>query len=268
MTDQPVILLTKADGIATLTLNRPAVHNAFDEETIASITAALRDAGADASVRAVVLRAQGKSFCAGGDLNWMRRAAGYTSAENEADAQLLGVMLNTLYTLPKPTIAMVHGAVYGGGVGVVAACDIALGLPDSKFCLSEVKIGLVPSVISPYVLQAIGARAARRLFLTAEVFSAERAQQLGLLHDVCADEAAREDQLAYILKHIQRNAPDAMHVAKELIYEMVGKPIDTDVVRRSAELIARRRATAEAKEGITAFLEKRQPNWVQPKGDA
>lgn len=261
---QPV-LVAQNGPVATLTLNRPEVHNAFDEATIAALTHTLNQMAADHTIRALVLRAEGKSFCAGADLNWMQRAASFTTAENEADAYNLGQMLHTLYTMPKPTIALVHGAVYGGGVGLVAACDIALGLEKSRFCLSEVKIGLVPSVISPYVMQALGARNARRLFVTAEVFDAQKAHAMGLLHEVHATPEALQAALENVLAHIRHNGPEAMADAKALIFEMLGKPVETPVVRRTAQIIARRRASAEAREGIRAFLEKRPASWVAPE---
>ena len=254
---------TVHQGVATLTLNRPDVLNAMDETTIAEMHDAVTQAGDDENVRALVLRANGKAFCAGGDLNWMRRAAGYSQQENIMDAKKLGDMLYALHQLKKPTIAMVHGAVYGGGVGVVGACDIALGLHNAKFCLSEVKIGLVPSIISPYVLGAMGARQARRFYLTAEVIDAQTAKDVSLLHEVYEDEAAQNTALADMLKLIKRNAPEAMGVAKELIYNFAGRSLDHAVVAESSTIIAKRRATAEAKEGINAFLEKRAAAWAQ-----
>lgn len=256
------ILLNIEHNIATLTLNRPEVLNAMDETMIAQMHQAIQNVAADDKIRALVLQAEGKAFCAGGDLNWMRRAADYSESENIADAQNLGDMLYALHTLPKPTIAMVHGAVYGGGVGVVCACDIALGLEDATFCLSEVKIGLMPSLISPYVLQAMGPRQARRFYLTAEVINAQKAQKIGLLHEVFATNDAREHALEKALKHIKRNGPGAMAAAKEQIAHYAQKPITPEVVADSAARIAKRRATAEGKEGISAFLEKRKPTWV------
>lgn len=257
------ILLNTENGVATLTLNRSEVLNAMDEKTIAEITDAVQKVAADDTARALVLRASGKAFCAGGDLNWMRRAANYSEQENINDAMGLGEMLHALHELQKPTIAMVHGAVYGGGVGVVCACDIALGLGNSKFCLSEVKLGLVPSIISPYVLAAMGVRQARRFYLTAEVLDAATSAKVGLLHEVFATEQEQEQELQNMLKLIKRNAPQAMGVAKELIFEFSHRPIDKSTVKDSSTIIAKRRATVEAKEGIGAFLEKRNPNWVE-----
>ena len=254
---------TVHQGIATMTLNRPDVLNAMDETTIAEMHDAVNQTAADDNVRALVLRANGKAFCAGGDLNWMRRAASYSQQENIMDAKKLGDMLYALHQLKKPTIAMVHGAVYGGGVGVVGACDIALGLENSRFCLSEVKIGLVPSIISPYVLGAMGARQARRFYLTAEVIAADKAQEVGLLHEVYADEVSQNAALADMLKLIKRNAPEAMGVAKDLIYSFAHRPLEAGVVAESSTIIAKRRATPEAKEGINAFLEKRSAAWVE-----
>lgn len=257
------ITYTTHQGIVTLTLNRPDVMNAMDEQTIAELHEAINQTAADVTVRALVLRANGKAFCAGGDLNWMRRAASYSEQENIMDAKKLGDMLFALHQLPKPTIAMVHGAAYGGGVGLVGACDMAFGLENTKFCLSEVKIGLVPSIISPYVLGAIGARHARRFYLTAEVIDAEKAKEIGLLHEVFTDEQAQNTALAGVLEAIKRNAPEAMGVAKGLIYAYANRELTPQVVAETSTLIAKRRATAEAKEGINAFLEKRPAAWVK-----
>ena len=255
------ITLKTHNNIATVTLNRPEVRNAMDEATIAELHAAFHKVATDAGIRALVLRGEGKAFCAGGDLNWMRQAADYGEAENTADAQKLGEMLYALHTLNKPTIAMVHGAAFGGGVGLVAACDIALGLANSKFCLSEVKIGLIPSVISPYVLAAMGERQARRFYLTAEVIEAQKAKEIGLLHEVCQSENAWQKALNGTLNLIMSNAPNAIADAKSQIFDLSHKAITPDVVQQTSEAIAKRRATDEAKEGVSAFLEKRPPNW-------
>ena len=256
------ILFETENNIATITLNRPEVRNAMDEETIAQLHAAFDKAAADETVRVLVLRGEGKAFCAGGDLNWMRRAADFGEAENIADAQKLGDMLYALHTLNKPTIALVHGAVYGGGVGLVCACDVALGLESSKFCLPEAKIGLIPSVISPYVIAATGQRHARRLFMTAEVIEGVKAQETGLLHEVFSAEKAQQEALESLLATIKQNSPNAMGAAKEQIFKIAHKKLDESLVAETTKDIATQRATAEAKEGVSAFLEKRKPDWV------
>ena len=256
------ITLHITDNIATVSLNRPEVRNAMDEATIAQLHKAFKQVAADAGIRAMVLRGEGKAFCAGGDLNWMRRGADYGEAENTADAQKLGEMLYALHTLNKPTIAMVHGAAFGGGVGLVAACDVALGLENSKFCLSEVKIGLIPSVISPYVIAAMGQRQARRFYQTAEVLDAEKAQSVGLLHEVFSTENAQQQALDDLLAQIKQNSPKAMGVAKAQIFKIAHKKLGEDLVAETARDIAAQRATDEGKEGVTAFLEKRKPDWV------
>ena len=252
-----------AGGIAVVTLNRPEVHNAFNEALIAELTAALRALGADPGVRAVVLAGAGASFCAGADLNWMKAMAGFSRAQNLADAKALATMLNTLNQLPKPTIARVHGAAYGGGVGLVACCDIAIGTPDAVFALSEAKLGLIPATISPYVVEAIGARAARRLFLTAERFTAAEAYRLGLLHDLALPDeldARIDDVLGLLLKA----GPAAQSECKALLRAVAHRPIDAGVIADTAERIASVRASPEGKEGVAAFLAKRSAAWVPP----
>ena len=256
-------VLTRIDGaVATVTLNRPDVHNAFDEEMIADLCDTFIALAKPDGVRVVVLKAEGKSFSAGGDLGWMQRAAGYTQKQNVADARNLGAMLHALHSLPKPTIALVQGAAYGGGVGLVAACDVAIGVERAKFCLSEVKLGLIPSVISPYVLAAMGSRAARRYFLTAEVFGAAEAHRIGLLHEVVADDAALAEKANTLITTLLQNGPEAVAAAKNLIFAMENRPIGDEVVEETAHIIAARRASAEGKEGIKAFLEKRKPTWA------
>lgn len=250
------INVTDHNGVVTITLNRPEVMNAMDETTIAELHSAIDKTAMDDTIRAMVLRANGKAFCTGGDLNWMHRAAEYSQEENIMDAKKLGDMFYALHQLKKPTIAMVHGAVYGGGVGLVGACDIAFGLESAKFCFSEVKIGLLPSIISPYVLGAIGARQARRYYLTTEVIKADTAKQIGLLHDVFPNENFQNRALSETLELIKRNAPEATGEAKDLIYRFAGKEITPEIVVESSVIIAKRRATSEAKEGINSFLEK------------
>jgi methylglutaconyl-CoA hydratase len=248
------------DGVGTVTMDRPDRHNAFDEHVIADLTAAFARLGQDDAVRAVVLRATGKSFSAGADLDWMRRMAEYDEAANLADARALATLMRTIDTLPKPTLALVQGAAYGGGVGLVACCDIAIATEAASFSLSEVKLGLIPAVISPYVVRAIGARAARRYFLTAERFDPVEARRLGLVHELVSsdalDEAARQ-----ILAALRGNGPTAVRAAKDLVATVAGKP-PAEVEEECARRIAAIRAGAEGKDGVAAFLEKRKPGWL------
>lgn len=251
-----------ATGVATLTLNRPALHNAFDDQLIAELTTALQRLAADTGVRAVVLAAHGKSFSAGADLNWMRRMAGYSEAENFQDAMALAELLRTLDGLAKPTIAKVQGAAYGGGVGLVACCDIAIAAETATFRLSEVALGLIPAVISPYLVNAIGERQARRYFLTAERFTAQNAQRIGLVHEVVSPEAL-DDTVADRLKILAGNGPAAMAAAKTLARAVSRGPLDAAMVEDTARRTAAVRASAEGREGITAFLDKRRPAWCK-----
>ncbi len=257
-------LLTTIDelGRATLTLNRPEVHNAFDDVLIAAMTTALKKLAADPQVRLVCLTAAGKSFSAGADLGWMRRMADYSPAENLADSVALAELMQTLNNLPKPTLALVQGAAFGGGVGLVATCDMVLATPQASFCLSEVKLGLIPAVISPYVVAAIGPRAARRYCISAERFDAERALQLGLIHEIVpAEELAQEaDRLTRLLL---KNGPQAMAAAKQLVADVSNHPLDAELVAETAKRIAATRASDEGREGLSAFLEKRIPGWVK-----
>jgi methylglutaconyl-CoA hydratase len=248
-------------GVATLTLNRPDRHNAFDDALIAELTGALEAVGARADVRAVVLAGAGRSFSAGADLDWMRRTAGYSHAANLADAQALVRLMQTLDRLPKPTVALVQGAAYGGGVGLVACCDIALASERARFCLSEVKLGIIPAAISPYVVAAIGARQARRYFTTAEVMTAEQALAIGLVHEVVAA-TALPDALARVIDALLLGAPGAQAAAKDLVF-LCGGPPDAELAAETARRIADRRASAEGQEGLGAFLEKRVPAWAQ-----
>ncbi|WP_169568574.1 enoyl-CoA hydratase-related protein [Sneathiella limimaris] len=261
MSEESAVLHFSTDGIATVTLNRPEVHNAFDEELIERLGDMFEDLGHQEGVRAVVVAAAGKSYCAGADLNWMKRAAGFTEEDNREDALLLGRMLKNLQDIPKPTIALVQGAAYGGGLGLVAACDIAVGVKAAKFCLSEVKLGLLPAVISPYVVEAIGIRASRRYFQTAEVFDAETAYRLGLLHELVEDVHDLAHVRDELIAQIMGNAPGAMADSKDLIYTVADRPIEQELINETADRIASRRATEEAKEGISAFFEKRKPSW-------
>ncbi|MEK9832216.1 MAG: enoyl-CoA hydratase/isomerase family protein [Rhodospirillaceae bacterium] len=254
------IRLEISGGVARITMARPEKHNAFDDVLIADLTDAFERAGTDDAVRVVVLEAEGKSFSAGADLGWMERMADYSEAENLADARKLAHMVRVLNELPRPTIARVQGAAFGGGVGLVAACDIALASHAASFCLSEARLGLIPSVISPYVVEAIGARAARRYFQTAERFDAEQAQALGLVHEVVPRERL-DSRLAELVGHLLDNGPAAMAASKDLIRRVASGPVDDAMVEDTARRIADIRTTAEGREGLRAFLEKRGPKW-------
>lgn len=256
-------ILTEVDGsVGILTLNKAPRHNAFDEQLIAEITEGLRELERDTRVRTVVLSSTGKSFCAGADLNWMKRAAGYTHEENLRDANRLAELMSTLNELSKPTIARVQGPAYGGGVGLIAACDIAVGTYDAVFSLSEVKLGIVPAVISPYVLAAIGERYSRRYMLTAERFSAAEAYRIGLLHELVPGEEQLDEAIAEILDSLLANGPQAQAECKTLIRIVAGQPIDDETIAETAQRITRVRASPEGREGLAAFLDKRQPNWI------
>ena len=250
------------DGVARITLTRPEVHNAFNDTLIGELTTVLEGLGSDDRVRALVLAARGRSFSAGADLNWMQRMAGNSETENLADARALAGLMRALNELPKPTMALVQGPTFGGGVGLVACCDIAISAVTAKFCLSEVKLGLIPAVISPYVIAAMGERAARRYFLTAEPFSADDALRLGLVHKVVPDEAL-EDAGLKILRALLAGGPEAQAGAKDLIFAVAGRPLDHDLVEDTARRIAKVRTSGEAKEGVAAFLEKRKPKWLK-----
>jgi methylglutaconyl-CoA hydratase len=249
------------NGIGILSLNRPDVHNAFNETLIAELTTALGALEADAGVRVVVLTGHGKSFCAGADLNWMKKMAGYGPAENLADAQALALMLRTLYGLAKPTVARIHGAAYGGGVGLAACCDIAIAAVEATFALSEAKLGLIPATISPYVIEAIGARQARRYFLTAERFEAAEAYRIGLVHDI-VPAGQLDDRVNEMLGALLLAGPQAQLECKALIRGVAHRSIDADVIAGTAQHIAKVRASPEGKEGVAAFLGKRSPAWV------
>ena len=254
--------LARRGAIARLRMERAALHNAFDAALVAELTAALESLAADASVRAVVLEGAGASFSAGADLNWMRAMASASEAANREDALALARLMRTLDRLPKPTIARVHGATFGGGVGLVACCDIAIGVPAAKFGLTESRLGLLPAVISPYVVAAIGARQARRWFATAEVFDAAEALRIGLLHAVVAEDAldgAIEGQLALLLKA----APFASADAKRLVREVVAATDRDRLDHDNAALIAALRVSDEGQEGLSAFLDKCKPSWVE-----
>lgn len=252
------ITLSVADHVAWLTLNRPEVHNAFDDRMIAELLDALAAVRNNNQVRVLVLRSEGKNFSAGADLGWMRSMAAKDYDENIADAAELSRLMQELDELPQPTIALVQGAAFGGAVGLAACCDIALATPASSFCLSEVKIGLIPAVISPYVMRAIGTRQARRYMLTAERFSAEEALRIGLVHDVAEDlqQAAQP-----LIEALINNSPAAVTAAKSLAMAVDQQPLNANTRQLTIERIAEIRVSAEGQEGLSAFLEKRAPNW-------
>ena len=248
-------------GVATITLSQPEIRNAFSDEVIAEITQAFRAVGAREDVRAVVLAAEGPAFCAGANLNWMQRMAEYSREENVQDAGALAEMLHTIYTCPKPTIARVQGDVYAGGMGLVAACDMVVAVESAGFCLSEVKIGLVPATIAPYVLRAMGPRAAHRYFLTAERFDAAEAHRIGFVHQVVAPERL-DDAVDSLLKALLAAGPAAVRVCKKLVIDTAEREINAQLMADTVDLIADIRASAEGKEGVKAFLSKRKPNWL------
>ena len=248
-------------AVRTITLSRPDVRNAFNDEVIAELKAAFDDAGQASDVRCVVLAAQGPAFCAGADLNWMRRMAGYTREENLADAACLAEMLRTLYTCPKPTIARVQGDVFAGGLGLVAACDMAVSVDTATYCLSEVKLGLMPATISPYVIRAMGARASHRYFLTAERFSAQEAHRLGLVHAVVTADAL-DDQVNAWTRALVSASPNAVKACKQLVQDVAHQDIDPALIARTVAGIADIRASAEGQEGVQSFLQKRKPAWL------
>jgi methylglutaconyl-CoA hydratase len=248
-------------GLATLTLNRPEIHNAFDDALIARLLEALAQIEQEREVRAVVLGSEGKSFSAGADLNWMRRMADYDREQNHCDALQLAELMRRLNRFGKPTIARVQGAAFGGGVGLVACCDMAVASERALFALSEVRLGLIPAVISPYVIAAIGERAARRYFLTAERFDAQEARRIGLLHEVVA-EAELDARIDTLVDNLLRGGPAAISAAKALVFAVAHQPADDAVVADTAARITDVRASDEGREGLSAFLQKRQPAWI------
>jgi methylglutaconyl-CoA hydratase len=248
-------------GVATVALNRPEVRNAFNDEVIAELTAAFSELEDRAEVRCVVLAGHGPAFCAGADLNWMKRMAGYSREENLADAAALANMLRAIYRCPKPTIARIQGDVYAGGTGLVAACDIAVSADTAHYCLSEVKLGLIPATISPYVIRAMGARAAHRYFLTAERFSAAEALRIGFVHEVVT--ADRLDaKVAELAQALVQAGPAAVKACKALVQDVAEKVITRLLIDRTVQNIADIRTSDEGREGIQSFLQKRKPNWL------
>lgn len=260
--DYQTLTIAIADKVATVTLNRPELRNAFNEHAIAELALAFDELGRSDTVRAIVLAANGPAFCAGADLNWMKKMAGYSHEENQEDALRLADMLRTIYLCPKPTVAKVQGDCYAGGMGLVAACDIVVAVDTAGFCLSEVKLGLIPATISPYVIKAMGEQAARRYFLTAERFDALEARRIGFAHEVVAADAL-DATVSGIARALVNNSPNAVRQAKTLVRDIVGKPVDDALLLDTAGRIAAIRASLEGREGVASFLEKRKPTWLQ-----
>lgn len=259
--DLTTIVITRGPRLATVTLARPEMRNAFNERMIAEITWAFEALGYEREVHAIVLAGLGPAFCAGADLNWMKAMADFTPDENRADAGQLAKMLHTVYHCPQPVVARIQGDVYAGGMGLVAACDIAVTCDTAQFCLSEVKLGLIPATISPYVIRAMGESAARRYFLTAERFSAAEAHRIGLVHVVASAETL-DATLDGIVTHLTGASPNAVREAKRLVREIGGATIDDALIADTAERIAAIRASEEGREGVRAFLDKRKPSWL------
>lgn len=253
--------LSFGGGVSTVTLNRPEVRNAFNDEVIAELTAVFIELGKREEVRCIVLAANGTAFCAGADLNWMKRMADYTRDENVADAGALAEMLRVVYACPKPTIAKVQGDVYAGGTGLVAACDIAVSVDSAGYCLSEVRLGLIPATISPYVIRAMGARAAHRYFLTAERFNAAEALRIGFVHEVVAA-AELDARVAELAKALVNAGPEAVKLCKMLVQDVAEQEITPSLIQMTVEGIADIRVSPEGREGVQSFLQKRKPNWL------
>ena len=255
-------LIHTVGAVATVTLNRPEVRNAFNDEVIAELTAVFAELGEREEVRCIVLAANGPAFCAGADLNWMKRMAGYTHDENVADAAALANMLRAIYRCPKPTIARVQGDVYAGGTGLVAVCDIAVSVDTAQYCLSEVKLGLIPATVGPYVIRAMGERAAHRYFLTAERFSAAEALRIGFVHEVVAAHAL-DGKVGELAQALVQAGPAAVKACKELVHDIGGRNITQLLIDSTVQGIADIRASDEGREGIQAFLGKRKPGWLK-----
>ena len=265
MTDKTMnyqhLIVEQQQNVASLTLNRPEVGNAFNAELIEELIHTLQSL-AEHPVRVLVIKGSGKHFSAGADLNWMKSSASLTEQENYQDSQRLALLLKLLNNFPAPTIAAVQGAAFGGAVGLASACDIAIGTPASRFCLSEVKIGLIPAVISPYVVQAMGSRQARRYFVTAEVIKGQQSVELGLLHE-CVPEDQLDEKVQSLVQHISANAPQATRQAKQLLADITQQPFNDSLIDQTCRKIAAIRVSEEGQEGLSAFLEKRDPAWRQ-----
>ncbi len=262
MSSEPILTEIDERGVASLILNRPDVHNAFDDVLIDRLSETLDELANNDNVRVLKVVGRGKSFSAGADLNWMRRMAEYSRDENLADARRVAHMFHKLANFPRPTLAIVHGHAFGGGVGLIACCDIAVASVGAHFSLAEVKLGLIPATISPFVIEAIGARQARRLFLTAERFDASAAMGFGLIHEISPGD--RLDECADVfVSQLLENSPHAMAAAKALVAAVAHRPIDENVLGDVAQRIASQRASEEGREGVAAFLEKRSPAWIR-----
>jgi methylglutaconyl-CoA hydratase len=261
MNDPSYLREQRSDGVVRLTLNRPEIHNAFDDRQITELSAVLDELAGDDSVRVVVLTGAGRSFSAGADLNWMRRTSTYGESENLRDANALAALMKAMNELPKPTVARVNGAALGGGAGLVACCDVAVAADGALFGTTEVRLGIIPAVIGPYVVAAIGARQARRLMLTGERITAQEAARIGLVHEVVA-----QDQLDVaverIVSDLLQGGPGAIAAAKRLVRDLSDRAIDQELIDDTARRIAALRASPEAREGLGAFLEKRKPGWI------
>lgn len=262
MSDPTVKLDIDSRGVARVTLNRPEKHNAFDDAVIAQLREAFDDLACRKDVRVVVLASEGRNFSAGADLGWMKRMAEYDFADNHRDAQLLAGMLKALQELPQPTIARVQGAAFGGAVGLVSCCDMAVATEKASFCLSEVKIGLIPATISPYVIRALGERASRRYFTTAERFPAQEAHRLGLVSEVVAEDEL-DATIALLVDALLQNGPRAVRASKLLVLDVAGREISDELVEDTCVRIAHIRVSEEGQEGLGAFLNKRKPVWGQ-----
>lgn len=254
------LLYENQDRVALLTINREQKRNAFDNHLLAEMNARIQEIQNNPRLSCIILKAQGEHFSAGADLNWMKSMASFTQEENHKDALVLGKLMYSLYHGPKPSIAMIKGSAFGGGAGLAAACSIAIASPDARFCFSEVKLGLIPAVISPYVIKAIGERNAQMLFMSAEVFDSARALALGLVQFCIPEEQLFEFTLNYA-QQIAQNAPEAVKQSLQLAHEVANKTINEELTNYTAALIAQKRISVEGQQGITAFLNKEKPNW-------
>ncbi|WP_081960787.1 enoyl-CoA hydratase-related protein [Nitrincola sp. A-D6] len=261
VTTESISLHYLDEGVAELVLNRPEKHNAFDDGMIAALIEKLDEAEQNSSLHILLLRSEGKHFSAGADLGWMKRMANNSHAENLTDASELARLMDKLNHFSKPVIGLIQGAAYGGAVGLTACCDMVIASRDARFCLSEVKIGLMPAVISPYVIRAIGERQARRYFISAEVFDAETAQQLGLVHQLVDSATDLAEAANSFIAQLNQNSPQAMQAAKSLIFAVSHRPISKQVIDETTQRIADIRVSDEGQEGLSAFLNKRRPNW-------
>jgi len=261
MSENPLLQELTAKGVLHLTMNRPDIHNAFDDHQVVRLIQSLEDAAVNPKVKVIVLGGAGKSFSAGGDINYMRRMGSNTYEENLADGGQLAKLMRTLNFLPKPTIARVNGAAMGGGVGLVCCCDIAIGTSKARLALSEIKIGMLPATISPYVVRTIGEKAARRLFMTGEMVDAQWALALGFLSEVVADDDALDAKIDDIADTLLKNAPQGLAKAKQLVFDVAQGDVNEEMVQYTVKFIADVRDSHEGREGLSAFLEKRAPNW-------